>query len=102
MQQKTKKIEKSYEKVLTLKKCCDSIKLRKRNERRNKMFRIEKFKAALVENGLTVADVAVAMGISKQALYRKMNGESDFYREEIQVFRKLINRDNVDDIFFAE
>ncbi|MBR5873145.1 MAG: helix-turn-helix transcriptional regulator [Oscillospiraceae bacterium] len=66
------------------------------------MFRIEKFKAALVENGLTVADAAAAMGISKQALYRKMNGESDFYREEIQAFRKLINRDNVDDIFFAE
>lgn len=66
------------------------------------MFRIEKFKAALVENGLSVADAAAAMGISKQALYRKMNGESDFYREEIQIFRKLIKRDNVDDIFFAQ
>lgn len=66
------------------------------------MFRIEKFKAALMENGLSVADAAAAMGISKQALYRKMNGESDFYREEIQVFKKITNRDNVDDIFFAE
>ena len=66
------------------------------------MFRVEKFKAALAENGLSVADLASAMGISKRALYRKMKGESDFYREEIQIFRKVTKLDNVDDIFFAE
>lgn len=63
------------------------------------MFRVEKFKAVMAEKSLSVTDVAFAMGISKQALYRKMKGESDFYRAEIQAFRKLVNRENVDDIF---
>lgn len=66
------------------------------------VFREERFKAALVENKLSISDVANALNISKTTLYRKMSGESDFYRAEIQIIRRLIHRENVDDIFFAE
>ena len=66
------------------------------------MFNKRKFKAVLLENGLTIDDVADILKISKVTVYRKMNGQSDFFLSEILKISEMIGRKNVVDIFFAE
>ena len=51
------------------------------------MFNKLKFKAAVVENGKTMADVAKYLNINEATLSRKLNGITEFSREEIK--RKL-------------
>ena len=63
------------------------------------MFNKNKFKAKVVESGMTLSDVAKALGIDDATLYRKMNVESDFYRKEIEALRKLLNIENPVEIF---
>lgn len=56
------------------------------------MFNKLKFKAAVIESGKTIADVAEYLNINESTLYRKINGTSEFSRDEIQnicVFLKL-------------
>lgn len=56
------------------------------------MFNKLKFKAAVIEGGKTIADVAEYLNINESTLYRKINGTSEFSRDEIQnicVFLKL-------------
>lgn len=64
------------------------------------MFNKNKFKAALCENELTISDIAKALNISKSAVYRKMNGKSDFFRSEILTIANLIGKDTANAIFF--
>lgn len=66
------------------------------------MFKKKKFLAYLTENGITVSEIAQLLGISKTTLYRKMNGESDFYRNEILKIATIIPSSVVNDIFFDE
>ncbi|NDO18451.1 XRE family transcriptional regulator [Lachnospiraceae bacterium MD329] len=66
------------------------------------MFDENKFRAAVIANGKTLKDVAHALDISIVTLYRKMSGESDFYRNEIEKCRTLLNGDNLNDIFFND
>ena len=67
-------------------------------------FDKRKFMAALKLCGVSVRDVAREIGVSFAALYRKINGESDFYRYEIVAICALLHLDNVkmDDIFFSQ
>lgn len=68
------------------------------------MFQKNLFKAQLKVKRKTVKDVAEAVGINEVTLYRKMNGTSDFTRNEIQMIRQYLNlqAEEVDEIFFAE
>lgn len=66
------------------------------------MFDEKQFKAALLLSGVSLDDVAKAMNINKATLYRKMNGKSDFYRDEIQAFCNLVNPEDMNKIFFAQ
>lgn len=66
------------------------------------MFSENKFKAAVISRGKTLKDVANALGISTVTLYRKMNGESDFYRGEMEKCCEFLGVDNLNDVFFAE
>ena len=66
------------------------------------MFNEAKFKAAVIGSGKTLKDVAVALDISTVTLYRKMSGDSDFYRAEIEKCCKFLNIDNMSDVFFAQ
>ena len=67
------------------------------------MFRVNLFKAKLVACGKSAKDVAVILGINEATLYRKMNGKSDFTRNEIQIVRQALamTTDEVENIFFA-
>lgn len=66
------------------------------------MFNENEFRVSLDRARLTVKQVAEFLGISTTTLYRKMSGESDFYREEIQKICYLIGEDNRNKIFFDE
>ena len=68
------------------------------------MFQKNEFMAELVRRNLTVKGVAKSVGMDASTLHRKMNGESDFYRGEIEKFVKLLNLTGADviRIFFAE
>lgn len=65
------------------------------------MFNEELFHSELKKLGMTVPALAKHLGISKVTLYRKISGESDFYRDEIQKCRELFGKDAADNIFFA-
>lgn len=68
------------------------------------MFNRNLFRAKVVAMGLTLEEVARRMGINPSTLDRKMSGNSDFTRNEIQILRKMLSMtaDDCDNIFFAE
>lgn len=67
------------------------------------MFDKNKFRARIIECGLTTVKVANLLGISESTLYRKMNDESEFTRSEVQMLRNILALDTqaADLIFFA-
>ena len=68
------------------------------------MFDSRKFRAALIMKGLSVEGLAKELGINASTLYRKINGISDFSRNEIQRIREIANFSSAElyAIFFAE
>lgn len=66
------------------------------------MFNRLKFLGKVKEEGKTIKDVANFLGLNVATLYRKMNGESDFYREEMQKLITYLNITNPMEIFFAQ
>lgn len=65
------------------------------------MFNKAKFRAKVIENGLSMKDVAQSINVDTATLYRKMNGTSDFYRNEINELCLLLNIESPVDIFFG-
>ena len=65
------------------------------------MFDEKAFRRMVEDKNLTLDDVAKALDISKVTLYRKMSGESDFYRREMEQVRNLLQAVNMENIFFA-
>ena len=65
------------------------------------MFDEKKFRAALELSGVSIKELAKELGISKVTLYRKMNGKSDFYRDEIRKICEIIKTDDIVSIFFS-
>ena len=51
------------------------------------MFNRDLFRAKCIEHGIRTQDAAQIMGINPATLSRKMGGQSDFTRNEIQLFR---------------
>jgi len=64
----------------------------------NKDALVEKIK----ENDMTLESFATELGINYSTLYRKLNGESDFTRSEIQISKNVLKLDvnTADSIFF--
>lgn len=60
-----------------------------------------KLKILLLRKGKTMSGLAEYIGISAPTLYRKINGVSDFYREEMIKAKEYCEEENMDDIFFA-
>lgn len=64
------------------------------------MFNKLKFRAAIIERGKTMGDVAKMLEINEATLSRKTNGVSDFSREEIQKICEYLNLESPMEIFF--
>lgn len=67
------------------------------------MFKANLFKAKLIEKGKTVSGIAATIGCNEVTLYRKINGTSDFTRNEIQLIKQdmQLTSEEVEAIFFA-
>lgn len=65
---------------------------------------VRELKAEMVRQGKTTEELCSALGISKSAWFRKMNGTSQFDQGEISVLRSELNLDaqQTITIFFAE
>ena len=59
-----------------------------------------KFKGWLRENGLTYGDIAEYLGLDKSTVSLKVNGQSDFFLNEIQALKSKYNLSS--DIFFTD
>lgn len=65
------------------------------------MFNAAEFRAAMARRNMTKKEVAAELGISEVTLWRKLNRDGDFTREEIN---KLIDALQIEDpnaVFFA-
>lgn len=54
--------------------------------------------------GLSVANVASALGVDESTYYRKRSGKTDFTRNELRLLKNLLrlSSDEMDAIFFAD
>lgn len=68
------------------------------------MFKREVFMAEVTLQKTSVEAIAKKIGISKASFYRKMNGQSDFYRKEILDICACLHLDKqkMGEIFFDE
>ena len=62
-----------------------------------------KLKYFMGKNGDTQSDLASVLGIAQSALSARMNGHTDFRKNEIDEIRKRysLSAEDVQDIFFA-
>lgn len=67
------------------------------------MFLKNELRAEIVKHGMTIESLAKAINISDSAMYRKMSGESDFFRNEILAIAKTLKLSNARmcEIFFS-
>ena len=81
----------------------DIINLRKRKKEGGTMFNKNKLSAKIIENGFSVQEIAEKLGINPSTLYRKMNSETDFTRNEITMLRDFLHfsLEEMNEIFFA-
>ena len=66
------------------------------------MFDKLKFKAATVLAGMTYKQVAEQLGIDESTLYRKINADGAFTRDEIGRIIQILGITNPMEIFFGE
>lgn len=69
-----------------------------------KMFDKIRFRQKLLGEGHTLESISKEIGINPATLHRKMTGESDFTRKEIQKITKILNlsSNEMNSIFFAK
>ena len=65
------------------------------------MFNEIEFRSLAIKKGIKIPQIAKAIGVSTPTLYRKMSGESDFYRAEIQAICDLFEEKDLNYIFFS-
>lgn len=59
-------------------------------------------KAAFARSGVSKADAARMLGISRASLYQKINNQREFRTKEIKILSNLLNITNIMEIFFDE
>lgn len=62
----------------------------------------KKLKTAMKENRVTIIEMAAALGISRSAYIRKMNGETEFTCREITAVVDYLHLQSPMEIFFAD
>lgn len=65
------------------------------------MFDKRKFKAQMVLAGITSKELAAKLDMNESTLYRKINADGNFTREEISKIVAVLQMDNPQEIFFA-
>ena len=63
---------------------------------------VNAFKSQLALKGLTLNELAKKIGISRSAMYRKLNGKSEFTRQEIIDIMAAFGADDPTEIFFKD
>lgn len=68
------------------------------------MFDAKKFRIILMQRDKSISDIASLMGVNITTVYRKINGRSDFYRDEIQLISDYLrlSTEEKEEIFFAK
>lgn len=68
------------------------------------MFNRDKLRGKMVEKRCTAERMANLLGINPATLYRKIGGDSEFTRREIQHIATILelSMQEIRDIFFAE
>jgi transcriptional regulator with XRE-family HTH domain len=68
------------------------------------MFYANRLLAKMTEKGISKTDIASALGVDSATLYRKLNGDSEFKRSEIEILRNRLNLtvNEAEAIFFAD
>lgn len=64
------------------------------------MLDVRKFKAKLVENGITNAQMAALIGVSERTFYSRLN-KKEFGSDEIEIMMNVLKIENPKEIFFA-
>lgn len=65
------------------------------------MFNQAEFRAAMARKGVTKKEVAQELGVSEVTLWRKLNKDGDFSREEINKLIDCLQIDDPSAVFFA-
>ena len=67
------------------------------------MFKKNEFRAMLARKEISVGEIAKALSIDPATLSRKISGQSDFYRSEIEKLCEILNLTTEEtlQIFFA-
>ena len=66
------------------------------------MFNKKLFKAQIILAGITVKQLAEAIGINESTMYRKINADGDFSRSEMNKMIDVLNIEHPEDIFFSK
>ena len=68
------------------------------------MINIPKLRGKIVENEMSISDLAEKMEISKSTLYQKINGNVSFTIDEVILIAKMLDltKDEFNNIFFAD
>lgn len=68
------------------------------------MFNEKLFRMILLREGISLQQIAELLGINPATLYRKMKGDSDFYRDEIQQICDFLHLElkEKEEIFFNQ
>ncbi len=66
------------------------------------MFDKKKFKAQMILAGKTAKELAEVLGINEATMYRKINSDGSFTREEINKLISALHIESPMEIFFAE
>lgn len=66
------------------------------------MFCKDRLYGALNAKGISVPEFARLLGINKTTLYRKITGETDFYRREVEASARILGKEAAFAIFFAQ
>lgn len=66
------------------------------------MFDKKRFKAQMILAGVTMKDLAEELGVDESTMYRKINLDGNFTREQINKLVQVLKIDTPMDIFFAK
>lgn len=68
------------------------------------MFKKNELVAEIIRKGYKIEDFAKIVGLNPATLYRKMNGKTDFYRNEIVKIAEILDLSNraICNIFFGK